>query len=136
MTGAFSGTDVATDSARTSIEYSPLVTTLARQNVTKFTLALSRNPEESLLAFGGVPDLPVDAWTSASVVKLAMRTGDPRYMYYQIGVDKMTWNSSLLNASSTTPPDFIVDSGTTMNLFPYGASPPCPLFLSPCPSSC
>ncbi|OAA68745.1 Peptidase aspartic [Niveomyces insectorum RCEF 264] len=121
LTAAYTGVDAALDSTRTAVEYNPLVVTLAAQNMSVFSLALSRDPHDSYVSFGGVPPnvQTVGPWVTTSMQKIALRTGDPRYMYYQIAVDRMSWNSSLLNATDSALPDFIVDSGTTMNLLPY-----------------
>ncbi len=53
---------------------------------------------------------------------MRLRDGSSEYMYYQIAIDKMVWNATTAAASGgdSSPPDYIVDSGTTLNLMPYG----------------
>ncbi len=57
---------------------------------------------------------------------MKLRSGSSEYLYYQIGVDKMVWNGTTDTTSGgdSSPPDYIVDSGTTLNLMPYGKLSP------------
>ncbi|ERS95539.1 hypothetical protein HMPREF1624_08055 [Sporothrix schenckii ATCC 58251] len=130
------------DQLRTPVEYSPLVATMASSssgnNVTQFSLALSRDPQQSFLAFGGAPaHIAVDpalGWVTTPIVKTVMRSvsasgsasRQARYMYYTISIESLQYNSSLLRRSTLTMDQqplrdvpIIVDSGTTLNLFSY-----------------
>lgn len=120
------------DQLRTPLEYNPLVTTLASENnVTQFSLALSRDPEQSFLALGGVPPhIEIDqtlGWVTTPIVKTATRSSPTaNYMYYTISVESLQFNSSVLRRSTLTMDlqplrdiAIIVDSGTTLNLFSY-----------------
>ena len=55
-----------------------------------------------------------------------MSGGVADYLYYEIGVDDWVYgdsNGTMQNLSTTLkPPNFIVDSGTTLNLLPVGTS--------------
>ncbi|CAK7197518.1 hypothetical protein SEUCBS139899_000165 [Sporothrix eucalyptigena] len=145
LTNAFAGSlaDANTRSGALSdvlhgpVEYNPLVSTLAAaNNITQFSLALSRDPGESVLALGGAPpNVPIDeslGWVTTPIVKTQLRKSTaPSYMYYTISVEQIIFNSSTLVRNFTTAAmptmgtqplaeaPIIVDSGTTLNLFPY-----------------
>ncbi len=57
LTDAFSGSpsDYARDTAVSIIPYNPIVSTVATQLSPLFALALSRDPGQSFLSFGGIP---------------------------------------------------------------------------------
>ncbi|CAK7233379.1 hypothetical protein SCUCBS95973_008574 [Sporothrix curviconia] len=126
------------------ILYSPLVSTLAAaNNISQFSLALSRDPGESVLALGGAPPgIDIDpklGWVTTPIVKMALNRGisssgsgsgsaavTPSYAYYTIAVDGFIFNSSTLVRNFTavgqqplSQVPIIVDSGTTLNLLPY-----------------
>jgi len=154
LTDSFMGapSEFLRDSLARVIQYNPLVNTIGKQIQPIFALALSRDPAKSFLSFGGIPaDTKVEGeWASTPIKKvsnppspsfsrlsavdranrlgffqLKLRNGQSEYLYYQIGVDKVTWNGTASgrnkgNGTDTAPPDYIVDSGTTLNLMPYG----------------
>lgn len=120
------------DQGRVSTQYSPFVSTLASENnITQFSLALSRGPEQSFLALGGAPPHietdPTLGWVTTPIVKTATvldRAG--AYSYYSINIESLQYNSSVLRRSTIAVDgqplhnyNFVVDSGTTLNLFPY-----------------
>jgi len=103
------------------VKYNPFVVTMGQQFPPIFSLALSRDPDQSFLSFGGIPpNVKVTGeWGSTPITKVSLRTGPPEHLYYQIAPQKMIWNSSTSNGSDEKPVEMIVDSGTTLNLFPY-----------------
>ncbi|KAL1896583.1 hypothetical protein Sste5346_004617 [Sporothrix stenoceras] len=120
------------DQQRVSVEYAPFVSTLASEtNVTQFSLALSRDPEQSFLALGGAPpNIEIDpslGWVTTPIVKTSTLSNPVgRFMYYTISVESLQYNSSVLRRSTIAVDGqplrdlpIIVDSGTTLNLFPY-----------------
>ncbi|CAK7229384.1 hypothetical protein SBRCBS47491_007228 [Sporothrix bragantina] len=145
LTNAFAGTlseantnaGSLADQVNGPILYNPLVSTLAASNnITQFSLALSREPGESVLALGGAPpNIAVDeklGWVTTPIVKMetssrgAALANTPAYLYYTIAVDGFIFNSSTLvrnftalNNQPLSKVPIIVDSGTTLNMFPY-----------------
>lgn len=115
--------------------YDPFVSTLSKaNNVTQFSLALSRDPEQSFLAFGGAPpNIEIDSsigWITTPIVKtssaLKYSPDSGNYMFYTITVDSFQFNSSELKRSTLQMDNLplkqvplVVDSGTTLNLFSY-----------------
>lgn len=53
------------------VTYEPLVSALHKLNIPSiFTLALSRDDDESYLAFGGIPDVKVGEFVSLPIIKV------------------------------------------------------------------
>ncbi|KAI1746183.1 aspartic peptidase domain-containing protein [Xylaria scruposa] len=82
------------------------------------SFAMSRQENRSYIAFGGVPPVSTGEYTTAPIQKLTTNSGKTDYFYYDIKLDSMHWISETKNQSVTNLPGMIVDSGTTINLFP------------------
>ena len=46
--------------------------------------------------------------------------GGSDYFYYALTPDSMIWKNSTSRYQQTVVPQVIVDSGTTLNVFPFG----------------
>jgi len=118
--------------SRIPIPYSPLIATVSNQSSHLFSLALTRNHSSSYISFGGIPPAvrTTNEWATTPLRKVSLRGGTSEYLYYQIGVERMEWhtaagvNGTVVNGSDPKPPDYIVDSGTTLNLMPDSTLPP------------
>ncbi|GAW27137.1 putative aspartic proteinase [Rosellinia necatrix] len=95
--------------------------TIGARNVTRpvLALAMSRDEDRSYIAFGGVPPVVTTGeYTTVPIQKLTTNSGKTDYFYYTIKLDGLRWASATRNQSVARPPDMLVDSGTTINLFP------------------
>ncbi|KAL8371858.1 hypothetical protein RB595_001586 [Gaeumannomyces hyphopodioides] len=121
LTAGSDGT-VGADGRARQVPYDPLVTTVNRQLASPvFSLALHRNSSESFIAFGGVPPLvaTTGVWAATPIEKLRRVDGVVDYFYYTVLPDAISFNNSQRALRASNVPAFIVDSGTTLNLFPY-----------------
>ncbi|KAK3358999.1 aspartic peptidase domain-containing protein [Lasiosphaeria hispida] len=121
LTEAFVGMSPVEDGLQNLVNYSPVVTTVATQlNKSIFSLGLSRNSSESFLALGGVPQhVKVGNYANVPIQKMPKSFGGSDYFYYALTPDSLVWNSSRSRVQQETLPQVIVDSGTTLNVFPY-----------------
>lgn len=133
LTGAYKGPEATSaDSMANMVDYNPLVVTWAEAQKAApatpplppvFSLALSRDSSKSFLAFGGIPAgvKTTGEWATTNITKVLMNSGKQEYLFYQLKPDTMSWGSSRNtgNGTAMAPPEMIVDSGTTLNLFPY-----------------
>jgi hypothetical protein len=137
LTDAYVGEVTGPSDPRNVVPYLPLVSTVANQLSNGiFSLALHRTHSQSFLSWGGVPpDVKTTGeWATTPLKKLQLRDGTSEYLYYQIAVDKMSWTSTNDSYSGvdSKPPEYIVDSGTTLNYLPAGAlTAPLPTSLLP-----
>ncbi|KAK7750598.1 hypothetical protein SLS62_007445 [Diatrype stigma] len=98
-----------------------------------FSFAMSRDESRSYIAFGGVPPVQTGEYAVVPIQKVRSSgsgsgKNDTRtdYFFYDITVDAIRWSapssdSSPANTASETAenlPNMLVDSGTTINLFP------------------
>ncbi|KAK0720659.1 aspartic peptidase domain-containing protein [Lasiosphaeris hirsuta] len=122
LTEAFVGKSPIEDGLQNLVNYSPVVTTVATQlNKSIFSLGLSRNSSESFLALGGVPHhVKVGSYANVPIQKMPKSFGGSDYFYYALTPDSLVWNSSRSRVQQETLPQVIVDSGTSLNVFPYG----------------
>lgn len=121
LTGSFRGQTPAEDGLQNLVSYNPVATTLTNQ-IGKhiFSLGLSRNESESFLALGGVPkDIKTGNYTRVPIEKMPKPFGGSDYFYYAFTPSSLTWGNSTSHRSETSLPQAIVDSGTTLNVFPY-----------------
>ncbi|KAI2641613.1 acid protease [Hypomontagnella submonticulosa] len=120
LTAAFTGNDPRNDSAANLVNYSPLVETMGASKAADpiLSFAMSRNENRSFIAFGGVPPVKTGEYTTVPIQKGTLVSGRQDYFYYDIAVDSMSWNGSTINQTATNLPNHLVDSGTTINLFP------------------
>ncbi|CAJ2508226.1 Uu.00g094120.m01.CDS01 [Anthostomella pinea] len=120
LTDAFTGNDTSKDSASNLVNYSPLIETMGTSKAADpvLSFAMSREENRSYIAFGGVPPVPTGPYTTVPIQKATTNTGKTDYFYYSIKVDSMHWSSHTLNQTATHLPTMVVDSGTTINLFP------------------
>ncbi|KAK1760766.1 aspartic peptidase domain-containing protein [Echria macrotheca] len=121
LTESFKGDTPVEDGLQNLVNYSPVVTTVTNQ-IGKyiFSLGLSRNESESFLALGGVPqEIRVGNYSRVPIEKMPKSFGGSDYLYYALTPDKMVWKNSTSKAEQTVLPQVIVDSGTTLNVFPY-----------------
>jgi hypothetical protein len=105
------------------VTYDPLVTTLGRQLESPvFSLSLHRNSSESFIAFGGVPPQvrTTGVWAVTPIEKLRRTDGVVDYFYYTVVPDGFEYGSPQRTLRASNMLAFIVDSGTTLNLLPYG----------------
>ncbi|KAH9901985.1 acid protease [Xylariomycetidae sp. FL2044] len=115
FTASFTGSDPSQDGLDNLVNYSPLVETMGASQVADpiLSFAMSRDESRSFIAFGGVPPVPTGEYTTGTLT-----SGATDYFYYDIKIDSMNWNSSTLSQVATNLPNHLVDSGTTINLFP------------------
>ncbi|KAL8301540.1 hypothetical protein RB597_002117 [Gaeumannomyces tritici] len=121
LTASSDGT-VGADGRARQVPYDPLVATINRQLASPvFSLALHRNSSESFIAFGGVPPnvATTGVWAATPIEKLHRVDGVVDYFYYTVLPDAISFNNSQRALRASNVPAFIVDSGTTLNLFPY-----------------
>ncbi|KAI8625416.1 aspartic peptidase domain-containing protein [Xylariaceae sp. FL1651] len=120
LTAAFTGNNPAVDSLGNLVNYSPLMETIGTSNVTSpvLSFAMSREENRSYIAFGGVPPVPTGEYTTVPIQKGTTVSGKTDYFYYDIQIDSMEWSSGARNQTARDLPNMIVDSGTTINLFP------------------
>ncbi|KAL8338026.1 hypothetical protein RB598_006757 [Gaeumannomyces tritici] len=121
LTASSDGT-VGADGRARQVPYDPLVATINRQLASPvFSLALHRNSSESFIAFGGVPPnvATTGVWAATPIEKLRRVDGVVDYFYYTVLPDAISFNNSQRALRASNVPAFIVDSGTTLNLFPY-----------------
>ncbi|KAK0727983.1 aspartic peptidase domain-containing protein [Lasiosphaeria miniovina] len=120
LTEAFVGNTPADDGVQNLVNYNPVITTVSNQVGNGiFSLGLSRNASASFLALGGVPqDLKVGDYATISIDKMDKRFGGTDYFFYTMTPDRLVWNTST-QAKEWRALQVIVDSGTTLNLFPY-----------------
>ncbi|KAL7625122.1 hypothetical protein AAE478_004336 [Parahypoxylon ruwenzoriense] len=120
LTASFTGNDPRNDSIDNLVNYSPLIETMGASKVADpvLSFAMSRNENRSFIAFGGVPPVETGEYTAVPIQKGTTTTGRTDYFYYDIEIDSMSWNSETVNQTATNLPDMLVDSGTTINLFP------------------
>jgi hypothetical protein len=135
----------ALDKSSRSVIYDGFVTTMVKEGVDPlFALALSRNRSESWLSLGGIPDVPTGDFATTKILKVKLSPGSrPRalrglqersrtnsapqtvlggYSRYVIQLEQLIVQSKVDVARSTVPiaAPFLIDSGTTLNLFPPG----------------
>jgi hypothetical protein len=124
LTGSFKGQTPTEDGLQNLAPYSPLITTLTNQiGKHTFSLGLSRNESESFLAFGGVPQhVKVGNYTRVPIEKMAKPFGGEDYFYYALTPEAMVWGNASGGRVERREglPQLIVDSGTTLNVFPHG----------------
>ncbi|KAI0546308.1 aspartic peptidase domain-containing protein, partial [Xylaria curta] len=120
LTAAFTGSDPSLDGLENLVNYAPLMETIGTSKAASpiLSFAMSRQENRSYIAFGGVPPVSTGEYTTAPIQKLTTNSGKTDYFYYDIKLDSMHWVSETKNQSVTNPPNMIVDSGTTINLFP------------------
>ncbi|KAI1342085.1 aspartic peptidase domain-containing protein [Xylariaceae sp. FL0016] len=120
LTASFTGTNPLQDSSSNLVNYSPLVETMGASKAADpiISFAMSRDENRSYIAFGGVPPVKTGEYTTVPIQKATTTRGKTDYFYYDIKVDSMHWNSSTINQTATGLPNMLVDSGTTINLFP------------------
>lgn len=120
LTAAFTGHDPRNDSIDNLVNYSPLVETMGTSKVADpiLSFAMSRDENRSFIAFGGVPPVKTGEYTTVPIQQGTTTSGKTDYFYYDIEIDSISWNSSTINQTATNLPNHLVDSGTTINLFP------------------
>ncbi|KAI1390936.1 acid protease [Hypoxylon trugodes] len=120
LTAAFAGNDPRNDSLDNLLNYSPLVETMGASKAADpiLSFAMSRDVNRSYIAFGGVPPVKTGEYTTVPIQKGTTNSGKTDYFYYDIAIDSISWNSSTINQTATNLPNMLVDSGTTINLFP------------------
>ncbi|KAI5924328.1 aspartic peptidase domain-containing protein [Camillea tinctor] len=116
LTAAFTGNDPSADGLDNLVNYAPLVETMGASGAAAPVLgfAMSRDEARSWISFGGVPPVAAGEYTSVPIQKGTLTTGKTDYFYYSIGIDAVTWTGG----NATNLPSMLVDSGTTINLFP------------------
>ncbi|KAB5575785.1 aspartic peptidase domain-containing protein [Coniochaeta sp. 2T2.1] len=122
LTEAYNSSDPRLDSVTNAISYSPVVSTMtsALKIPALFSLGLSRKPEDSFLALGGVPaNVKTGEYTTTPLLTWQSQKGGEEYFWYTIQTDEMVWNSSTISQQTSGSPRAIVDSGTTLNYLPY-----------------
>ncbi|OTA91764.1 hypothetical protein M434DRAFT_75704 [Hypoxylon sp. CO27-5] len=125
LTAAFTGNDPRNDSVDNLVNYSPIVETMGTTKVADpiLSFAMSRDENRSFIAFGGVPPVKTGEYTTVPIQKVTYLVNlrshiTTDYFYYDIAIDSISWNSSTINQTATNLPHMLVDSGTTINLFP------------------
>jgi len=121
LTGSFQGQTPAEDGLQNLVNYNPVATTVTNQ-IGKhiFSLGLSRNESESFLALGGVPkDIKIGNYSRVAIEKMPKPFGGSDYFYYAFTPSSITWGNFTSHRNETSLPQAIVDSGTTLNVFPY-----------------
>ncbi|KAI0457102.1 aspartic peptidase domain-containing protein [Xylaria acuta] len=120
LTAAFTGNDPSVDGLDNLVNYAPLMETIGTSKTASpiLSFAMSRQENRSYIAFGGVPPVSTGEYTTVPIQKLTTNSGKTDYFYYVIKLDSVRWASETRNQSVTNPPSMIVDSGTTINLFP------------------
>ncbi|KAI1080628.1 aspartic peptidase domain-containing protein [Whalleya microplaca] len=120
LTAGFTGDDPSQDNIDNLVNYSPLVETMGTSKVADAVLsfAMSRDESRSYIAFGGVPPVPTGEYTTVPIQKGTTTSGTTDYFYYDIPIDSMHWNGTTISQTATNLPNMLVDSGTTINLFP------------------
>ncbi|KAI6471766.1 hypothetical protein MCOR17_003071 [Pyricularia oryzae] len=103
--------------------YDPVAISISKQTREPiFSLALHRDESDSFIAFGGVPPQAktIGPWATTPIEKLQRSGGgEPDYYFYTVGVDQILMNNTRLSLRADNLPGFIVDSGTTLNYFPF-----------------
>ncbi|KAI0119391.1 acid protease [Daldinia grandis] len=119
LTAAFRGNDPRNDSAANLANYSPFIETMGTSKAADpiVGFALSRDGNRSFIAFGGVPPVKTGEYTTVPIQKTT-NNGKADYSFYDIAPDSISWNSSTVSQVATDLPHMLVDSGTTINLFP------------------
>ncbi|KAI1375242.1 acid protease [Hypoxylon crocopeplum] len=120
LTAAFTGSDPRNDTIDNLVNYSPLVETMGASMVADpiLSFAMSRDENRSFIAFGGVPPVKTGEYTTVPIQQATTNSGKTDYFYYDIVIDSISWNSSTIKQTATNLPNMLVDSGTTINLFP------------------
>ncbi|KAI1121006.1 aspartic peptidase domain-containing protein [Nemania abortiva] len=120
LTAAFTGNNPAEDGIDNLVNYAPLMETIGASKAASpiLSFAMSREENRSYIAFGGVPPVATGEYTTVPIQKLTTNSGRTDYFYYNIKIDSMRWTSATKNQSVSNPPSMLVDSGTTINLFP------------------
>ncbi|KAI0491071.1 aspartic peptidase domain-containing protein [Xylaria cf. heliscus] len=120
LTAAFTGNDPAADGLDNLVNYAPLMETIGTSKAASpiLSFAMSRQENRSYIAFGGVPPVSTGEYTTVPIQKLTTNSGRTDYFYYAVKLDSMRWAGASKNQSVADPPSMIVDSGTTLNLFP------------------
>ncbi|KAI1504143.1 aspartic peptidase domain-containing protein [Biscogniauxia marginata] len=121
LTAAFTGTDPSADGLDNLVNYSPLVETMGASGAADpvLSFAMSRDESRSYIAFGGVPPVATGEYTTVPIQKGTLTTGRTDYFYYDIAIDAIAWEGAGAAARNATGlPHMLVDSGTTINLFP------------------
>ncbi|KAI4860082.1 acid protease [Hypoxylon rubiginosum] len=124
LTSAFTGNDPRNDGIDNLVNYSPLIETMGASMAADpiLSFAMSRNENRSFIAFGGVPPVKTGEYTSVPIQKGITTGGRTDYFYYDVEIDSMSWSSSTVNQTATNLPKMVVDSGTTINLFPQSVA--------------
>lgn len=114
-------------------DYSPIFTTMHKQNLTAphFSLALNRRSEPpGVLAFGGLPDASIkynDTWAKTPMQYLTFNNDDPTkkpfgdfdYRLYRTSIESFTiGNTPAITPSKGGKTQVSVDSGTAAMLLP------------------
>ncbi|KAI5865553.1 aspartic peptidase domain-containing protein [Durotheca rogersii] len=120
LTASFTGNDPRNDSIDNLVNYSPLIETMGKSKVADpvVSFAMSRDENRSFIAFGGVPPVKTGEYTAVPIQKRTTYSGKTDYFYYDIKIDSMSWSSKTVKQTATNLPNILVDSGTTINLFP------------------
>ncbi|KAI0157746.1 aspartic peptidase domain-containing protein [Xylariaceae sp. FL1272] len=120
LTAAFTGNDPSNDSISNMLNYAPLMETMGTSKAASpvLSFAMSRDNDRSFIAFGGVPPVKAGEYTTVPIEKGTLNTGKEDYYYYDIKIDAISWSSTTTNKSVSDLPNMLVDSGTTINLFP------------------
>ncbi|KAI1150808.1 aspartic peptidase domain-containing protein [Nemania diffusa] len=120
LTAAFTGSNPSEDGIGNLVNYAPLMETIGTSKAASpiLSFAMSREENRSYIAFGGVPPVSTGEYTTVPIQKLTTNSGKTDYFYYNIKIDSLRWANATRNQSVATPPSMLVDSGTTINLFP------------------
>ncbi|KAI0108623.1 aspartic peptidase domain-containing protein [Nemania sp. FL0031] len=120
LTAAFTGNNPTEDGIENLVNYAPIMETIGTSKAANpiLSFAMSREENRSYIAFGGVPPVTTGEYTTVPIQKLTTNSGRTDYFYYNINIDSIRWVSATKNQSVTKPPSMLVDSGTTINLFP------------------
>ncbi|KAI8964053.1 acid protease [Daldinia sp. FL1419] len=120
LTAAFKGSDPRNDTISNSVNYSPFVETTGASGAAEPILGFSLSPDENR------------SYISFEVCLLSRRettppfpfksNGKTDYLYYDIAIDFISWNSSTVSQIATDLPHMLVDSGTIINLFPLNVA--------------
>ncbi|KAK6951893.1 hypothetical protein Daesc_006418 [Daldinia eschscholtzii] len=123
LTEAFKGNDPTKDTIADLVNYSPFVESMGTSKVADPILgfALSRDDKRSYISFGGVPPVKTGEYVTVPIQKGTFNEKTD-YFFYEVAVDSISWNSSTISQEATNLPHMIVDSATTINLFPLNVA--------------
>ena len=122
------GTDLSNNSGA-AIQYSSIVNSIFADGLsnTEFSLAISRDESQAgkagYLTFGGVPDLSdpevnVTSYYAAAPWEINNAYNSTGFSVYTISTDSISYSNSTSNQIDENSYQMLVDSGTTLIVFP------------------